>query len=213
MVAGAAHELNNPLAVISGRAQMLAEAETDEEKKRVIDLIEKNAGQINQIIEDLMSFAEPSKPKPAQMGVKQILDEAVQLASQKTKAENINTQIEIAGPDRNVLVDSGQVVSAIANIIVNALESYNDEIGPIRITAAPADKGFTRLAISDFGCGMDTETLQKAIQPFFSAKTAGRKRGMGLSYAARVIQLNGGSLHITSEPGKGTTVTILLRGA
>ncbi len=210
LAAGAAHELNNPLSVISGRAQMLAEAETDKERKRIIDQIEKNAGQIAQIIEDLMSFAEPPKPKPAQADIKQILKEAVQLAGQKAKIENINTQIEVAEPDRNILVDSGQIVSALANIIINAVESYDDKPGPIKITANTTDTGLTRLAISDLGCGMDTETLQKATQPFFSAKTAGRKRGMGLAYAARLIQLNGGSLDIASKPGEGTTVTILL---
>ncbi len=220
MAAGAAHELNNPLSIISGRAQLLAKAETDKEKKRIIDQIEKNASQIAQIIEDLMSFAEPPKPKPAQTDIKQILDEAIQLASQKTKTENINTQIEVAEPDRNVLVDSGQIVSAIANIIVNAVESYSDEPKPtrrvedmsrqVKITADTADGGLTRLAISDLGCGMDTETLQKATVAFFSAKTAGRKQGMGLAYAAQLIQLNGGSLDIASRPGGGTTVTVLL---
>ena len=210
MAAGAAHELNNPLSVISGRAQILAEAETDKEKKRIIDQIEKNAGQIAQIIDDLMSFARPPKPKPARTDIKQILNEAVQLAGQKAKTENTDIQIEVAEPDRNVFADSGQIVSALANIIINAVESYDDKPGPIKITAAPADGGLIRLAISDLGCGMDTETLQKATQPFFSVKTAGRKRGMGLAYAARVIQLNGGALQIASKSGGGTTVTILL---
>lgn len=210
MAAGAAHELNNPLLVISGRAQLLAEAETDKEKKRIIDQIEKNAGQIAQIIDDLMGFAEPPKPKPTRTDIKQILNEAVQLAGLKTKTENINTQIEISEPDGNVLVDSGQIVSALANIIVNAVESYDEEPGPIEITAAPADSNLIKVAIGDLGRGMDTETLQKASQPFFSAKTAGRKRGMGLAYATRLIQLNGGSLDIASKPDRGTTVTILL---
>ncbi len=219
MAAGAAHELNNPLSVISGRAQILAEAETDEEKKRIISQIERNASQMSQIIEDLMSFAEPPKPRPKQTDIKQILDEAVQLTSQKTKLEHINTQIEVAEGKRSVLADSGQIVSAIANIIANAIESYSDEshpsderseIGPIKITADTADSGFIKLAVSDLGCGMDAETLQKAPLPFFSAKDAGRNRGMGLTYAARIIQLNGGSLDISSQPGRGTTVTIRL---
>jgi two-component system NtrC family sensor kinase len=64
--------------------------------------------------------------------------------------------------------------------------------------------------IIDTGCGMDPETVQKVTRPFFSAKVAGRKRGMGLAYAARFIQLNKGSLNISSEAGSGTTVTICL---
>ncbi|MBN1391951.1 MAG: hypothetical protein JW947_04010, partial [Sedimentisphaerales bacterium] len=70
--------------------------------------------------------------------------------------------------------------------------------------------GFVKLTIADDGCGMDAETLQKATFPFFSNPPAGRKRGMGLAHAARLIQLNGGKLSITSQPGTGSTVTILL---
>ena len=211
MAGGAAHELNNPLSVISGRAQLLAKNETDKETRRIINQIEKSAGQISQVIDDLMSFAEPPEPKPTQTDIKQILDESVQLTSQKTKIEHINTQIEIADDAKSVFVDSAQVVSALANIITNAIESYTDEPGYVKITAELAKIGdFVKLSIRDSGCGMDAQTLQKATQPFFSVKAAGRKRGMGLAHAVRFIQLNGGSMEMASELGKGTTVTIYL---
>lgn len=67
-----------------------------------------------------------------------------------------------------------------------------------------------KIVIADHGCGMDAETLRKATHPFFSAKPAGRKRGMGLAYAARFIQLNKGTLTLASQPAKGTTATICL---
>ena len=67
-----------------------------------------------------------------------------------------------------------------------------------------------RLQVMDLGCGMDEETARKAAGPFYSAKIAGRKRGMGLAYAARFAQINGGSLEIESHASIGTTVTILL---
>ena len=209
IAAGAAHELNNPLAVISGRAQLLAEAESDQEKKRILEQIYENAREASAIIEDLMSFAEPPEARAAQTGVKQILDEAIQLAGEKI--EHIDVQIEVAEDVGNVFVDSAQIVSAIANVISNAVESYGDKPGPIKITADAEESGDSvKLQIKDAGCGMDAETLQKATQPFFSAKAAGRKRGMGLAYVVRFIQLNKGSLNIASEPGRGTTVTVCL---
>ncbi len=211
IAAGAAHELNNPLAVISGRAQLLADAESDQEKKRILEQICESAGQASAIIEDLMSFAEPPQPRTVRTNVQQILDEAIQLTSQKTNVENTNIQMKIAEDIRDIFVDSAQVVSAIANIISNAVESYSDEPGPIEITANNRESGNSiKLQIIDFGCGMDSQILQKAPQPFYSIKTAGRKRGMGLAYALRFIQLNKGSLNILSEPGEGTTVTIYL---
>ena len=75
-----------------------------------------------------------------------------------------------------------------------------------------AETGAThvRLQISDLGCGMDEETLEKATHPFFSAKPDGRQRGMGLAYATRLVQINGGTLSIESELDQGTTVTVAL---
>ncbi len=211
MAAGAAHELNNPLSVISGRAQMLAHGETDPQKKQILGQIQKNAGQITAIIDDLFVFASPPPPRPTWTAHRQILDEAIQLASQKTGVEHIDARIEVIGDVKNIFADSAQVASAIANVISNSIESYADSFGPVKITAsADPSGGFAKLTIADFGCGMDEQTLQKAMYPFFSNLPAGRKRGMGLAHAARLIQLNGGSLSITSIPGTGTTVSILL---
>jgi putative nucleotidyltransferase with HDIG domain len=210
MAAGAAHELNNPLSVISGRAQMLSEGEADPGKKQVLKQIQQNAGEISAIIDDLITFASPPKPRPTWTDNRQILDEAIQLASRKTGAE-LDVRIEVAGDVKSVFVDSAQIASAVANVICNSVQSYGDSPGPVKITAS-ADKGssFIRLTIADLGCGMDAETLRKVTYPLFSNQLAGRKRGMGLAHAARLVQLNGGELSITSQPGSGTTVTILL---
>ncbi len=152
MAAGAAHELNNPLAVISGRAQLLAEAESDQEKKRILEQIYESARETSAIIEDLMSFAEPPEARAARTDVKQILDEAIQLARQKI--EHIDVQIAVAEDVGNVFVDSAQIVSAIANVISNAAESYGDEPGPVKITADAGESGDSvKLQIKDAGCG------------------------------------------------------------
>jgi putative nucleotidyltransferase with HDIG domain len=211
MAAGAAHELNNPLSVISGRAQMLAEGEADPGKKQALKQIQQNAGEISAIIDDLMAFASPPRPRPTRTDNRQILDEAIELASRKTGVERIDVRIEVAGDVKSVFVDSAQIASAVANVICNSVQSYADSAGLVKITAS-ADKGggFVKLTIADLGCGMDAETLRKATYPLFSNQLAGRKRGMGLAHAARLVQLNGGELSITSQPGSGTTVTILL---
>ncbi|MBN2180532.1 MAG: HDOD domain-containing protein [Sedimentisphaerales bacterium] len=211
MAAGAAHELNNPLAVISGRAQLLSEAESNLEKKQILEQIHENANEASEIIEDLMIFAEPPLPRPTQTKIAQLIDESIQLAGRKTKIEEMDIQIKIAEGLETVFVDSAQIVSAIANIITNAAESYGGNVGPIEITAESEPAGnMIQLSIRDNGVGMDAQTLQKATQPFFSARPAGRKRGMGLAYTARLVQLNNGLLKIESEPGLGTNVKVCL---
>ena len=210
MASGAAHELNNPLSVISGRAQLLAKSENDVEKKGILEKIQENAGELAQIINSLMTYAEPQRPRTEQISIKQILDEAVQLTAMKTATEELDIEIDIVEGDKNILVDSAQIVSAIANILANAVESYPNGSGSIKVNAKSDEADAIEVQISDSGCGMDEETLRKAVQPFFSAKPAGRKRGMGLAHAQRLIQLNRGSLEMTSQPGGGTTVIICL---
>jgi len=209
--AGAAHELNNPLLVISGRAQQLAANETDVDKKQILEQIQKNAKQISSIADALFAFARPEKPKPKETSLERILEGSSQLAAEKAKASTDNISIENKKGIEDVYVDSLQIIEALSEIICNSIESYITKIGPIKIIVEPAEKeGFVRIAIVDLGCGMDAETVRKAAFPFFSAKPAGRKRGMGLALAKRLILLNQGFLAVESEPAEGTVVTVLL---
>lgn len=210
MASGAAHELNNPLAVISGRAQLLANVETDVEKKQMLQQIKDRTDEISQIIQDLMNFAKPQEPKPTMTSIPALLDEAIRQTAQKHNLRQLEVQKENIDEPGDCFVDAGQITSAIANILSNALESYPGRNGPTRIIGSHETGDFVQLQIIDSGCGMDAETLQKTTQPFFSDKPAGRGRGMGLAHAQRLVHLNKGSLHITSQPDSGTTVTILL---
>jgi putative nucleotidyltransferase with HDIG domain len=213
MAAGAAHELNNPLSVIKGRAQMLASTETDANKKRVLEQIENNAGELSAIIDDLMSYANPQPPKPKQTPVRQIIDEAIDLAGIKTNFNREDIKIEIQPDTPDVLVDSAQIAIALSNIISNGLEAYDAGTGTLTIkTATDKPNGFVTIEVTDSGRGMDEQTLAKATQPFFSNKPAGRKRGMGLAHAHRLIQINNGTLEISSQQGKGTRVAVTLPG-
>jgi putative nucleotidyltransferase with HDIG domain len=211
VAAGFAHELNNPLAVISGRAQLLAEGQVDESTRRSLHQIQDQARQISALVEGLMSYAEPPAPRKAPTPVGQILEEAVDLARQRLGGEALDLQIETAPDAAMVFVDSAQVATAVSNVLVNAFESYADTRGPVEVRIERAASGeYAAIRVRDNGCGMEAETLRKATLPFFSARPAGRKRGLGLAFADRLIRLNDGRLEIASEPGAGTTVTFEL---
>ncbi len=212
VAAGLAHELNDPLVVISGRAQLLAEGQVDEPTRRSLQQIQDQAHQIASLAEGLMSYAEPAPPRRSNTSLGQILDEAVELARQRLGGGDLDLRIEM-GPDApSVLVDSAQAASALSNILVNAFQSYTPagqgsvEIRVERDSAVPE----VRVQVQDRGCGMDRQTLSRATLPFFSARPAGRKRGLGLAFSDRLIRFNGGRLAIASEPGAGTTVTVSL---
>ncbi|MHC4131961.1 MAG: HDOD domain-containing protein [Planctomycetota bacterium] len=211
MAAGAAHEINNPLSVISGRVQVLERSESDEEKKKTLQQVRMNAEEVTRIIDDLMSFAEPGEPKPESTNTQQLLDEATQLAAQRAGLDKLDFETNLAPEAKEVFIDSAQIVSSMANIFSNALESYKAKTGSIEVKVDSDDAGDSvTFQITDKGCGMDAQTLSKATHPFFSSKTAGRKRGMGLAYAQRLIELNGGRLQIRSQSDSGTTVTVTL---
>jgi signal transduction histidine kinase len=129
----------------------------------------------------------------------------------KKKLSQVDAKIDAAADTPSVFVDSAQVASAISNIICNGIESYIAEAGTIAIKAAAnKSSGTVSIHIIDSGKGMDAQTLDKATHPFFSARPAGRKRGMGLAHAQRLIEINHGTLSLASQPDKGTTVTVTL---
>jgi len=210
MAAGAAHELNNPLTVISGQAQMLAKEETSEQKTQILKKIERNCRRLSEIIDGLMSFAEPDKPRPSRTNIRQILDESAQLAARKSDTARLDMNIDITDDAGDVYVDSAQIASALGNVFSNCIESYRQTAAPVKVMVSPEAQGRINIEIRDFGCGMDAETLRKATLPFFSAKLAGRQTGMGLAYAVRLIELNRGSFRIGSKPNEGTVATISL---
>ncbi len=214
VAAGAAHELNNPLSVIAGRAQLLANSEADENKNQMLQQIQENATEISQIANDLMGFARPPRPRKAACEFSDILNDARDLATMKLGIESLDLQVESESSVGKVYVDSAQVVSAIANILTNAYESYGRQGGTVYAKVAQADsRDYMIVRISDEGRGMDSETLSRCTYPFYSQRSAGRGRGMGLAHSHRLIELNEGSLSISSRVDEGTAVTIHLPAA
>lgn len=210
LAAGAAHELNTPLAIISGRAQLLQESETDPDRKNMLDQIRSNADEVSQIIADLLNFANPAQPAPRRTTAAALFDRAIRQLSGAGPSAAASIRLHNIDALPDVTVDPEQVSSALAHILRNALESY-DVTGAVNVSGKfePAGK-YVSLQIADFGSGMTPEMLERAAQPFFSSKPAGRKRGMGLAHAQRLIFLNNGLLSIASTAGQGTTVTVLL---
>jgi signal transduction histidine kinase len=211
MAAGAAHELNNPLAVISGRAQLLCDSEDDEDKKQMLTQIYERTVEMKHIVSDLMSFAKPTDPTPKEMDVESLVSLATSQAAEALGIGQVELGTEGLDGLGKVFVDSQHMTIVFEAIIVNALQSYKGGNGPVTITANCRQvPGYVTVQIIDTGCGMDRATLEKATQPFFSAKAAGRNRGMGLAHAKRLLQVNNGSMYISSHPKAGTAVTVKL---
>ncbi len=210
MAAGAAHELNNPLAVISGRVQLLMTDEQDDTKTQMLGQIQQRTEEVSQIIADLMSFARPPQPEKRPVSLGELIDKA----AEKTCARHAFGSLELEATvqrDESLYVDAHQVAEALSHIFSNAVQSYPGQNGPIWIESRPQDgQNAVQLTIRDAGCGMDSDTQHKAAEPFFSHCPAGRRRGMGLAHARRLLQLNDAILRLESVPDEGTTVFVQL---
>jgi signal transduction histidine kinase len=210
MAAGAAHEMNNPLAVISGRSQLLAATVADPKHKAMAHLVYEQAQRLSDIITELMAFAKPVPPKPVECDLADLVGRALHEA--KSNDELADRRVEVTcGDVPNVVVDPEQVGAAIAEVIGNAIQASDPRTGHVTVHAAH-DPYSARvvMTVADNGCGMDEQTLKRAFDPFFSSRPAGRRRGMGLAKALRWVESSGGGMRLESRPGQGTRTTFLL---
>ena len=213
--AGAAHELNNPLAVISGRAQMLAAASEDEDVRRNAVLIAEHAAKASQIVGELMDFAKPPRPVPVDFAIGGLLaglrDEW--LAKGPLSREEFRLHLSDGLP--LVRADAAQIRVLCDELIRNSIEALTGKAGPLLTMNCRADVADDTVVIrvEDNGCGMTAEVAEHAIDPFFSSRPAGRGRGMGLARATRYAGINSGTIRLSSRPGSGTAVDVCLPAA
>ena len=201
--AGAGHEINNPLAVISGRAQLLLRGEDDPQRRQDLAIIHVQAMRIHDMIADLMMFARPPAPdvRPADLGT--IVDAA--LAALSAKAGTLEVQL-VRGGERSAapaVVDARQVEVAVRALVDNGLNAC-DRGGRVTVelrrASDEAQKPAWEIVVSDDGPGLTEEVRRHAFDPFYSGRQAGRGLGMGLPKAWRIATNHGGTL--TAEPSE-----------
>ncbi|GJM25714.1 MAG: hypothetical protein DHS20C16_21290 [Phycisphaerae bacterium] len=221
MAAGAAHELNNPLAIIAGRAQILQSDPKNKSIQSDLQLIAAQARRAGEMVSELMDYARPAKPQPVKI---HLLDWANRLRQRWYRRSGLDAdqiQLRLQQDDLAVFADERQLSDSADEIMANAVEALRQKNGPcatvsgelpnIQINSPSASTDDTIVvAISDNGRGMPSDVCKHALDPFFSHRSAGRQRGLGLSRAARYIEINGGRLWIESAEGTGTTVSFSL---
>lgn len=223
LTAGAAHEMNNPLAVISGRAQTLAASVRDESARTAAAAIVAASQRLADLITRLHMIATPPRPKPGATSVQDLLATVVREAKERVargtggsvgggaRSAMPAVKVVIGGPLPPARVDRDLLRRALVELVVNAIEAGPRE--GVEVRAAPEDgpEGeMLVITVKDTGPGMDERTLQHALDPFFSRKAAGRQTGLGLPTAKRLVEAHGGTLELRSSPGQGTVATVRL---
>jgi len=209
MAAGAAHEMNNPLAVISGRSQLLARSLSEgSSEQRAAQTIADQSHRLSDLISLLRFFADPPQPERVPTEIDELLHEAV-IAAEKRLSESVvkcTIEVEIADDLPKALIDPQQVREALVELIRNSVEALPNT--GVRILAEmTGDSNRMRIQVQDDGCGMDAHTLSHAMDPFYSAKPAGRQVGMGLAKAQQYATNHGGKVGLRSSKEQGTVAT------
>ncbi len=209
MASGAAHEMNNPLTVISGYAQLLVDRITTEPEAQAVSAIVDAACDLTDLITSLHLLAEPPTPNPQETTARQIVETAINMARSRTCLP-IDAQFSPNDDaDDAVVCDRELAARSLCELITNAQDATDNKIVQIQ---AQTDHGNDRLefVVQDSGSGMNEHTLEHAFDPFFSDKPAGRQTGLGLSRALRLAQQLGGEILLYSVPDVGTKAVLLL---
>jgi signal transduction histidine kinase len=229
LVASVAHEVGTPLHSIAWHVQALAEEPgvTPEMKKR-IEIIDEQINRVVQIIQDLLSSTRQRKPEPTWLPVERLVRPVAALMEPAFHAKGVALRVELGPDPPQVWADADKLQQVLVNLLTNALTATPSD-GEVRVTVGirpastdEADAGvragrppverMVTVTVSDTGCGMPKEHLQRAFEPFFTTKALGRGTGLGLFLSREAVAAHGGCLTIDSEEGKGTTVVIALPG-
>jgi PAS domain S-box-containing protein len=223
LTGGLAHDFNNLLTVVIGNLQLLDGKLGSDEKitKRVSEAIDA-AQKGSDLTKQLLAFARKQELEPRDVGVNGLVAGMAPLIA-RTIGENVELKVEVMAGDPHSLIDPSQLESAILNLAINARDAMENS-GRLTIETQPAyldryyaDKHpdvvpghYVMVAVTDSGCGMSAELLEKVFQPFFTTKAPGHGTGLGLSMVYGFIKQSGGHISVYSEVGHGTSVKMYL---
>jgi len=206
--AGAGHEINNPLTVIAGRAQLFLREETDPERRRAMAMINAQAMRVYEMIADLRLFSRPPPIEPQPVELVALVDRLV--AEMAPSAAEQRTELRRTGPSEPVEIDADptQLLVALRALCDNALEAIGTQ-GHVELQVRAVPQG-AEIRTADDGPGIAPEHRRHLFDPFYSGWQAGRGLGLGLSKCWRIVTNHGGRIHVDSEPGGGAVFTMFL---
>jgi two-component system sensor histidine kinase AtoS len=206
--AGMAHEINNPLFVISGRLEMLKDEKLNQKTKDSLNLINAQTDRIRKLVDRILKFARKTTPTFEPIAINDVIELALPLIYYNnlpmSKIE-IKKNFEKQMP--NIKGDLHQLQEVFLNLLINACQSMPNG-GVIEITTTNFQNLYAQIQISDTGMGMPASHLKDIFMPFFSTKHDGT--GLGLSICHNIIKNHNGSIELKSQVNQGTTFTIKL---
>lgn len=218
LAAGIAHEINNPLAIISEEAGLMKDLMdpkfkmqvTEEEQREHLDEIHKAVFRCRDITRKLLGFVRQTDIQLKPHNITRLIDEVVDgFLTRELAASNIEIERLYEKDIPPIITDANQLEQVLLNIINNGIDALEERPGRITLQADFRD-GCVEIHITDTGKGMTPEELNKIFLPFFTTKEVGKGTGLGLSVSYSIVKSLGGKILVKSVPGAGTTFSIVL---
>ncbi len=209
LAAGVAHEMNEPLGVVVGFAQLARKcAGLPEQAGRDIDKVLAASLQTREIVKNLLAFTRQAPIRKMDVDVNRIVSEGLKFFEARCAKENVKVLCSLSPATPVVEGDRTQLTQVFVNLAANALQAM--PAGGVLTVRTRRSRGYVFLAVEDTGAGMAREVLAHVFTPFFTTKEIGEGTGLGLPVAHGIVSAHGGALTITSSPGKGTRCLVRL---
>jgi PAS domain S-box-containing protein len=213
LLAGVAHELNNPLSVVLGLSLMLKETATDPKTVERADKISKAAERCARIVKTFLAMARQQPTQACNVAVDDVIAAAVEVVGYSLRSSDIDLAVRLESNLPPVWADPDQLSQVLINLLVNAEQALHDWEGRrrIKISARLRPKsGKVVIKVADTGPGIPKDIRSRIFEPFFTTKEVGAGTGIGLSFCHRIIQSHGGTIEVESTEGGGSTFIVVL---
>ena len=200
------HELRNPLTNIMLTIHLLESRVLDDSDRMYMDIIKRSSVKMNDLINDLLKGQQEEEIQEEKYSIHQLLDEVIEMASDKIMLKNISVKKNYAPHDLKLKMDMPKIKIALTNIIINAIDAMGSEHGELRV-GTKLIKGRQAVSIEDNGSGINKENLPFIFDPYFTNKPGGL--GVGLAAAKDILLSNQIGVKVESMIGEGTRFILL----
>jgi two-component system NtrC family sensor kinase len=214
VAAGVAHEINNPLTGILTFTRILQRSHSIGDKDRDhLQKIAESTVRVRNIVKGLLDFSRQTELDQEPTDVNRLVRTVISAMENQALIKGVTLEFNPREDLPMITLDRNQFQSVVINLIINALDA-TEQGGSIRaytgisVSASNTDKKGVEISITDTGCGIPPENLDKLFEPFFTTKEVGRGTGLGLAVSYGIVQRHGGTIRVQSEVGRGSTFTI-----
>jgi two-component system sensor kinase FixL len=211
LTAGLAHEVGTPMNVIIGYAQMLRDSSLDAKNRKRVEIISEQVERVAAIVQSLMNFARPRETVRLPVQLQEVLEKALSFVGEKLRRRGIEVERHLE-PVPAIRGDAEKLQQLFLNLLLNAADSMPDG-GSLQLSTAPRGEAEVEVRVRDTGAGMAAGVVAQIFEPFFTTKERGMGNGLGLSVARGIVIDHGGTIDVSSEPGKGSEFVLIFPSA